>query len=246
MRTLRFRASGYVKQQVMRFYGLPFSRFGLESALVPFLPTGRPITLIDAGAAVGHFAAAVRNHCGIRRALLVEPQPENVRALAALYTGPRYLISECALSDAEGAAELAILNSPASSSLFAVKPEFTATTGHADLRVRNRISVQVRTLDALLAQHGWVEPIDLLKLDVQGAEVKVLRGARQSLARTRLVWAEVSFRPIYDGSAVFAEVYDLMNSEGFRLMALHDGYRAADGELLQADALFCARKELTR
>ena len=66
----------------------------------------------------------------------------------------------------------------------------------------------------------------------------MLQGARSLLTRVRMVWTEVSFRALYEGSALFADVQTLLAQHGFRLYALHDGFRGADGELLQADALF--------
>jgi len=224
----------------MRFYGVPFSPFRLEPALVPVLPRGEPVTLVDVGASVGSFAEAVRDHCGIRRGLLIEPQPANVQKLAAQYADARYTVSECAVSDEEGTREMDVLDFHYSSSLLPVKPEFVGASSRFDFRVRERITVRTRTLDSLLTEIGWTDPIDLLKIDVQGTEIKVLRGAGETLARTRLVWTEVSFRPMYEGSAVFSDVYDLMTGEGFRLAALQEGFRAETGELLQGDALFCA------
>ena len=56
-RSLRFRLSGLLKSVVFGVYGLPFSRFGLDPGLVPFLPPGEPITLVDVGAASGDFTA---------------------------------------------------------------------------------------------------------------------------------------------------------------------------------------------
>ena len=60
----------------------------------------------------------------------------------------------------------------------------------------------------------------------------------RGLERVRLIWIEVSFRPLYEGSAVLSDVYAFLRSQGFRLYSLHEGFRGVDGELLQADALF--------
>jgi hypothetical protein len=49
---------------------------------------------------------------------------------------------------------------------------------------------------------------------------------------------EVSFSPLYEGSCVFGQVYDFLHARGFRLLALEEGFRGQDGELLQCDALF--------
>ena len=107
-----------------------------------------------------------------------------------------------------------------------------------DLGLRERIRCRVRTLDDLLLEVDWTEAIDLLKVDVQGAELLVLRGAERTLPRVRMVFVEVSFRPLYEGAAVFEEVYALLRENGLRMLSMEEGFRGTDGELLQADALF--------
>lgn len=237
-RSLRFRASGFVKSLVWRVYGMPFSRHGLEPALVPFLPEGQPITLVDVGASGGDFTAAVVEHCGVTRALLAEPMPMRCRQLEARYPDPRFVIRQCAVSDAAGATEFDILNADYSSSILPALPEVGGSGQRLDLRIKERIAVELRTLDELAAGAGLDGAIDLLKIDTQGAELHVLRGATGILPRVRLIWVEVSFRALYEGSALFADVHAFLSARGFRCYSIHDGFRGADGELLQADVLF--------
>jgi len=80
--------------------------------------------------------------------------------------------------------------------------------------------------------------VDLLKLDVQGAEHMVLHGGQNTLSKTNMVWTEVSFKRLYEGACLHMEVYDLLARSGFALFELESGFRSASGELLQADALF--------
>jgi hypothetical protein len=82
------------------------------------------------------------------------------------------------------------------------------------------------------------ENVDLLKIDVQGAELMALRGAAQTLPRVRMICTEVSFTPLYEGSSIFSEIYDFLGDRGFRLLSLREGFRGKDSELLQGDAVF--------
>ena len=223
----------------MRFYGIPFSPYQLAPALVPYFPRRRPVNLVDVGASLGSFTEAVEAHAGIRHAILIEPQPENCRSLRTRFSEARFSVEECAVADVEGVSEMDLLNFHYASSLLEANPEF-ASAFNEHLRVRERIRVPVTTLDRLLSHDSWAGPIDLLKIDVQGAELKVLNGGTASLARTRLVWVEVSFRPLYKGSATFPEVYNFMRQHDFSLIAMQEGYKGHSGELLQADALFAS------
>jgi len=90
-----------------------------------------------------------------------------------------------------------------------------------------------KTLDSLV--NGSV---DLLKLDLQGAELHALRGATELLKRTCFVWSEMSFREIYSGQALFADVYHLLRAAGFMLVEIEPLYRLTTGELVEVDCLF--------
>jgi FkbM family methyltransferase len=237
-RSLRFRASGVLKSLVYGLYDIPFSRYGLESGLVPFLPHGQPISLIDVGAASGEFTAAILDHCGIERALLVEPQPVRARELAERFSDDTIAVRQCAVSDRAGQMPFEILESSYSSSILPVLPGAGGAGRLLDLSVRERIMIDVQTLDALVDGFGFAATIDLLKIDTQGAELLVLTGATRTLPRVRMIWTEVSFVELYEGSALFADLLAFLRAQGFRLYSIHEGFRGPDGELLQADALF--------
>ena len=87
-----------------------------------------------------------------------------------------------------------------------------------------------------------MDPVDLLKLDVQGVEHRVLAGASETLARTRLLWMEMSFQPLYAGSETIEKMIALCRQKGWVLSHLEEGFRSSEGELLQVDALFVPLK----
>jgi hypothetical protein len=124
-----------------------------------------------------------------------------------------------------------------SSSLLPIDRSRSAITESIDTSVRETITVSVTTLDDLCGATG-IRNADLLKLDVQGAELMVLRGADQILGHTRFVLTEVSFRPYYAGGASFEQILAHMRERGFRLLSLREGFRDATGELVEGDALF--------
>jgi hypothetical protein len=79
----------------------------------------------------------------------------------------------------------------------------------------------------------------LLKLDVQGAELDVLRGAEALLQQADYALLEVSFFEFFAGGPQFADVIAFMQARGFAAYDISGlQYRPLDGALSQADISF--------
>ena len=65
-------------------------------------------------------------------------------------------------------------------------------------------------------------PIDFLKLDVQGAELDVLRGATQTLENVLVIESEVEFVPLYKDQPLFGEMQVFLRERGFLFHKLLD------------------------
>jgi hypothetical protein len=78
----------------------------------------------------------------------------------------------------------------------------------------------------------------LLKIDVQGYELDVLRGAGDRIAVVDEVFVEASFAQLYTGQPLAAEVITYLDRCGLRLVDVFGVARDADGIALQADFLF--------
>ncbi len=84
--------------------------------------------------------------------------------------------------------------------------------------VVERYPIQTHRLDDL----PQLADSDFLKLDVQGAELDVLRGAPHILADALVVHTEVEFVPMYREQPLFAEVDEELRSHGFLLHKMTD------------------------
>jgi FkbM family methyltransferase len=227
-----------LREYFLRHYLVPYSRHGVPPAILQYITSKRPISVIDIGASRGDFTESLRQVYGLTKALLVEPQPSLCTSLRNRFKNSEIIVHECAVAESERIQEMEVLNWDYSSSLLDVRRDIENVNSLLDLEVYEKIQCQVRTLDNLMEEIEWTEPIDLLKLDVQGAELMALRGAEKTLHRTKMIFTEVSFCRLYEGAPVFQEVYDYLHDHGFKLLTISDGFRGADGDLLQGDALF--------
>jgi FkbM family methyltransferase len=197
-------------------------------------------SVIDAGANRGAFTDAFLRLHQPKRIVLVEAIPDLAMKLQARYEGdPRISVVSAALSDRSGQAKFEINRSEASSSLLPIDPRNSAWFGR-DLSVANSISVVTLTLPELMNRQR-LESVDLLKLDLQGAERLVLCGGAEVLDRVRVIYTEVFFEQLYAGAWLFWEMNEFLSGRAFRLCGLSNIVHAADGDLVQANATF--RKE---
>lgn len=231
-----------IKGKLLSRWSIPYSPvFHVTPVIYREFAGRNNVTIIDVGAHGGDFTRGITQTCQIERALLVEPLPNFAALLMSDAQLRTFRIEACAISDFDGVIELNYYpNAPYISSaldldlLIDGMPEIAQGTPE-------RIVCPARTLDSLVANGPDWPTIDLLKIDVQGLEDRVIAGAQETLTRTRSIFTEVSFRPVYRGSCDFTEVYRLLGEHGFVLSALESGHRTPDGELLQADALFKRR-----
>jgi FkbM family methyltransferase len=102
---------------------------------------------------------------------------------------------------------------------------------------RSTVKRTTKRLDSLLAD-GEYPSVDFLKLDVQGYELEILRGALTALSQSTAVLLEASFIPINRGCPLVAEIISFMDQNGFRLFDFCSQIRRKDGVLWQTDLLF--------
>jgi Methyltransferase FkbM domain len=80
-------------------------------------------------------------------------------------------------------------------------------------------TIKLSTLDRWAAAEG-VGRIDVLKLDTQGSELGILKGARRMLTGVRMLEIEVEFNEIYRGQPLFGDIDRFLRARGFVLWRL--------------------------
>jgi hypothetical protein len=94
-------------------------------------------------------------------------------------------------------------------------------------------------LDSFCESHH-VSAVAMLKIDTQGHDLVVLRGAEGLLAsgKVEVILCEINFSPLYQDQPSMGDLYSFLNSMGFGLVGLYDTARDESGCLKWCDGLF--------
>jgi FkbM family methyltransferase len=194
-------------------------------------------SVIDGGANRGAFTDALLQLHRPERLVLVEAIPELANKLRKRYADQSAIsVVSAALSDKNGEAQFEINRSEASSSLLPIDPRNSEWFAR-DLRVARTVSVPTMTLSALM-EAQQLETVDLLKLDLQGAERFVLTGGESVLDRVNVIYTEIFFEHLYAGAWLFGEMNEFLAARGYKVCGLSNIVHAPDGDLVQANATF--------
>jgi FkbM family methyltransferase len=196
-------------------------------------------TVLDIGANSGHFARELREDIGYaHRILSFEPLSKVFRILKEnAKDDPAWEVFNYAIGDADEKREINVAGNSLSSSLLNILP--THLEAAPDSRYIGKEVVDIRTLDSIFGDLCKTAKNIYMKIDTQGFENKVLKGAENSLTRIDTVQVEMSLIPLYDGELLFDEMCNLMGKKGYTLVAIENGFSApASGQLLQIDGIF--------
>ena len=108
-------------------------------------------------------------------------------------------------------------NHPMCSSLY--KPEQSIIDRYNNLEVAQLKStgkIDTVSLDNFIGEHN-IEPVDFVKIDIQGAELDVFQGGEKVLKDTIAIVTEVEFIPVYENQPLFADVSHYLLKQKFLL-----------------------------
>ena len=82
-----------------------------------------------------------------------------------------------------------------------------------------------------------------LKIDTQGFEKEVIKGASNSLKYIKGIQLEMSLNPLYEKALDFQDMYNFIKAEGFELYSIENGfYNAKTGQLNEIEGVFFRSK----
>lgn len=188
-----------------------------------------PGHVIDIGAYHGEWTKMLKQRFPQASVLMVEAQTDKAEILGSVRRqfDDKVFISSSLLGPEDGK-QVEFTEMETGSSVFEEQSPYQ----------RNKTLREQITLDTLIKEYPDFARPDFLKLDVQGYELEVLKGASQLLANTEIVLMEASFIPVNQGAPLIDEVIAFMSGHGFRLLDFCSQIRRKDGALWQTDLLF--------
>jgi FkbM family methyltransferase len=208
----------------------------------PLFASFRFDTVIDVGANIGQFA--VTAHCANPAARVFCFKPlkgcvERLRDLAKDY--PRLTIYDHGLGSEAAEFEINVASNLGSSSIL----DFTdlQLETYPGVTVVGKETIRVDTLDAV-ATAEMTAGRTLLKMDVQGFELEVLKGATRALEQVEAIYLEASFIPLYAEQPLATELIVWLDQHGFGLAAIYNVDSGAGTMPSQADCLFLRKHEI--
>lgn len=119
-------------------------------------------------------------------------------------------VINAAVSDTKGPAEFHITNNVQSSSLLPLK---THLVEHPSVHVVRTVQTTTQLLDDIVQQYGI--RANFLNMDIQGAELRCLKGFETKLSMIDYIYTEVNERELYAGCALLHELDDWLGARGF-------------------------------
>ncbi len=213
-----------LKRKVKEHLGVPFLHWSLQNLKrIGFNPS----MILDIGAYEGLWALEVLEVFPAAKVLMVEAQDSKesfLKAVKEKHPKVDYAIS--LLSSEDGAIKSFAENETASAVIKTEEPG------------RKYRNIRTQSLDVLLEKKNFPLP-DLLKLDVQGHEMEVLKGAEGSLVHAEVCLLEISLLNLGEDMPLLADMVSFMDKKGFQAYDISQFIRRPfDKALFQVDMFF--------
>ena len=227
-----------MKKRIKQLLGLPLTRLHPDwTALSTIGPIYQPHTILDVGSNHGWFFHCWKDWCPEARIHAFEPRVEAAQKAIELYGDDSELtVNQVAVGDKLGEAEFNVLEGSKVASSFLEHDQKTwdavaFKTGEITSR-----RVPIVTIDDYCSEQG-IDSVYLMKIDVQGFEMNVLRGAEKSLSFIDHIFVESGIQSLYHDAPNFTDVFRFMKDHDYHLMGMRTWHRG-NHVLMETDMLF--------
>lgn len=203
---------------------------------IPALRGLNPATVVDIGANRGQFSLLCKELFPDASIYSFEPLAGPAGITQSLFRGvENFKLFVSAIDEKSGTAAMNVSRSDDSSSLLPITDQQTEMFPGTEKVDTEQVSVGVLS--------DYLETSDicgsaLLKIDVQGYELNVLKGCGELLDQFDHCYVECSYRELYHGQALAAEIIEFMTGSGFDIVGKFNTHVDRDGAPIQCDILF--------
>lgn len=200
-----------------------------QSVLTQMFGKNSEMVIFDVGSCEGEDSIRYHNLFPKAHIFAFEPLPSNQGLILQhikQYKANNITLVKEALSDSIGEAEFYVSSGRPegttvndswdygnkSSSLL---PPDKTTEVHSWLKFKDKVAVQTNTIEAFCESKSIGE-IDYIHMDIQGAELVALKGAREYLKKIKSIWLEVENTPLYKNQPLKKDIEAFMLAQGFR------------------------------
>ncbi|MFT7644517.1 MAG: FkbM family methyltransferase [Candidatus Paceibacteria bacterium] len=189
-----------------------------------------PNYIIDIGYADGTPDLTASFPMSTFKYLLIDANPNFYAALnKAKQNYPNVSTEKCFCGEGEATVSLNLSKQGYESSMY------------RDFEAGETVQVKTRTLDNIVEQHNISGPL-LIKIDVEGSEIDVLKGASDTLKMADVVILETWINvPDSDSPGDFAKIVEIMDDNNFVVFDFFGGYSHKSGVLAHIDTVFVKR-----
>ena len=216
-----------------------------QASLVQKIIGSTTISLLDVGAAHGAYDrwAVFKKHIDY---FAVEPDSRSSTSMLTSNSSSSYnsetLITK-ALWHSVGEVTLNLCRKPMVSSIYEPNRQFTDLFPEPERNdIVDKVTLPCETVDRIAQQLKTT--FDVIKLDVQGAELDVMHGSAKSLEHALAIDIEVEFCELYKGQPLFDQVFSFLRKAGLEFIDFTYIYRWSPdaynglGQATFSDALF--------
>lgn len=197
--------------------------------------------VLDVGANMGQYAGNLRR-AGYKGLIIsFEPVGECYEYLKK-QESENWIIHKLALGSEQKSMEINITNKSVFSSFL--KPnEYSDQRFNQSARIDHTETVEVKRLDDIFDDIIKIDhPRIFLKLDTQGFDLEVLKGATQSLKHVAGLQSEISCKAIYSGMPSHIESLQFIDQLGYEITDIYPlAHDKQDMSLLEFDCVFRKR-----
>jgi FkbM family methyltransferase len=194
-------------------------------------------TILDIGGGIGATAKIFRKEFPANKILIFEPINESFNSIRSLFQSDALTeVLRLAAGNENSKRQINVANRITSSSILPLSSDKDSKVFNEDNLGRSRIEdIEIVRLDDFLQAES--DEIGIMKIDVQGFELDVLKGAEKTLRKTDIVVLEVNNHDGYSGAAKYHEIDSFFREHDFKLYDMFPSI-VDNGRLKEWDVIY--------